>query len=203
MTCMAIRRASLLRYMQPLVLQASGLSGLQDLRLALFLLLVSRIVKDRSALKSIGGPGIFVHMLEDGDARMRHTAASFLQVCEETQRSHPAPLSDPPMKTGPRNNQTALRMPCAGALRGGPEAGLLPGCAPPGAAGATEPGGSAAAQQIPADHGAAGVALCGPCKVTGGSEQPVSAYEQAVHVMRGSGRPGRLGGCTLLIHRKI
>ncbi|CAL5218684.1 g392 [Coccomyxa viridis] len=59
--------------------QASGLSSLQDLRLSVFLLLVSRIVKDRSALKSIGGPGVFVQMLEDGNARMRHIAAAFLQ----------------------------------------------------------------------------------------------------------------------------
>ena len=65
------------------MLQASGPSGLQELSVTLLLLLVSRIVKDRSALQSIGGPGIFVRMLESGDARMRHTAASFLQVCEQ------------------------------------------------------------------------------------------------------------------------
>ena len=70
------------------MLQASGLSGLQDLSVAILLLLVSRIVKDRSALKSIGSPGIFVRMLEAGNARLRHTAASYLQVCEERCGSH-------------------------------------------------------------------------------------------------------------------
>ena len=64
-----------------MLLQASSLSGVQDLRVALALLLVSRIVKDRSAMKSIGGPAFLVQTLEDGDARMCHAAASFLQVC--------------------------------------------------------------------------------------------------------------------------
>ena len=73
-------RQLILHDMRAFVLQASGLSSLQDLRLSVFLLLVSRIVKDRSALKSIGGPGVFVQMLEDGNARMRHIAAAFLQV---------------------------------------------------------------------------------------------------------------------------
>ena len=81
-SCIMARHSSLYE-MQALVLQASGLSGLQDLRLAMFLLLVSRIMKDRGALKSIGGPGVFVQMLEDDNARMRHTAAAFLQVCEK------------------------------------------------------------------------------------------------------------------------
>ena len=60
--------------------QGSRCSGLPDLRLALALLLVSRVVKEASALGTMGGPGTFVHMLEDYDARMRHAAASFLQV---------------------------------------------------------------------------------------------------------------------------
>lgn len=64
-----------------MLLQASSLFGVQDLRVALALLLVSRIVKDRSAMKSIGGPAFLVQTLEDGDARMCHAAASFLQVC--------------------------------------------------------------------------------------------------------------------------
>ena len=60
--------------------QGSRCSGLPDLRLALALLLVSSVVKEASTLGTMGGPGTFVQMLEDDDARMRHAAASFLQV---------------------------------------------------------------------------------------------------------------------------
>ena len=49
-------------------------SAAQDLRVALLLLLVSRTVKDEGALTELGGPSLFVDLLEDDDARIRHAA---------------------------------------------------------------------------------------------------------------------------------
>lgn len=50
------------------------------MRVALLLLVVSRTVKDEGALAKLGGPGLFVDLLEDDDARIRHAAATFLEV---------------------------------------------------------------------------------------------------------------------------
>ena len=69
-------------------------------------------------------------------------------------------------RPGVLRSHQKLRVPGVGALCSEPEAGLLPGRAPPGAAGAAEPRGRAAAQPIPAGHGAAEPALRGPCEMT-------------------------------------
>ncbi len=62
--------------------------------MALLLLLVSRIVKDENALIKAGGPSLFVDLLEDDDACIRHAAATFLEVgllthtCTQAARPH-------------------------------------------------------------------------------------------------------------------
>ena len=53
--------------------------------MALLLLLVSRVVKDEGALTEAGGPSLFVDLLEDDDACIRHAAATFLEVGPSTQ----------------------------------------------------------------------------------------------------------------------
>ena len=63
-----------------LLLQGCQSSGVQDLHVALLLLLVSRVVKDEAALTEAGGPSFFVDLLEDDDACIRHAAATFLEV---------------------------------------------------------------------------------------------------------------------------
>ena len=51
-----------------------------DVRLALLLLLLGRCFEDDAALAHAGGEGMIVDILADADARLRHHAASFLQV---------------------------------------------------------------------------------------------------------------------------
>ena len=51
-----------------------------DLRLALLLMLLGRCFGDDLALALAGGEGLVVEVLRDSDARVRHHAASFLQV---------------------------------------------------------------------------------------------------------------------------
>ena len=63
-----------------MLVQGCQRSGTQDLRVAMLLLLVSRTVKDEGALTELGGPSLFVDLLEDDDACIRHAAATFLEV---------------------------------------------------------------------------------------------------------------------------
>ena len=57
--------------------------------MALALLLVSRTVKDEGALSKAGGPSLFVDLLEDDDACIRHAAATFLEVGPTDPNPHP------------------------------------------------------------------------------------------------------------------
>ena len=216
---------------------------MEDLRVALLLLLVSRVVKDEGALTEAGGPSLFVDLLEDNDACIRHAAATFLEVgpstqpCTQAARPHcrchlkgqlPCNLQAQAASwlgqfpcLHPRLAGTIMRayissaafedagvaldqlcscfsfedtwlplrawrlhwtMPCAererrlsriqsgrvccaGALRGESAAGVLPGRAAPGGAGAAEPRGRPAAQQVPPGDLAAEAAVCGPRQV--------------------------------------
>ena len=51
-----------------------------DLRAAVLLLLVARCKGNAAALSAAGGVNIFLALLRDGDVRICHIAAAFLQV---------------------------------------------------------------------------------------------------------------------------
>lgn len=53
---------------------------LADVRAAVLLLLVARCKGNAAALSAAGGVNVFLALLRDGDVRIRHIAAAFLQV---------------------------------------------------------------------------------------------------------------------------
>ncbi len=54
----------------------------RDVRAAVLLLLAARCKGSLEDTAAVGGSSFFFDVLEDADPRVRHTAASFLQVCQ-------------------------------------------------------------------------------------------------------------------------
>ena len=82
----------------------------REVRLALLLLLLGRCFEDDAALAHAGGEGMVVDILGDADARLRHHAASFLQVqlpthacLLRTSSGCAVPAAD--FRTAPRHDQ--------------------------------------------------------------------------------------------------
>ncbi len=56
----------------------------RDVRTAVLLLLAARCKGSPDDTAAIGGSSFFFDVLEDADPRVRHIAASFLQVCSDS-----------------------------------------------------------------------------------------------------------------------